>query len=85
MVGRYDADRVVEVVGGRSRAGSHLLAGRRLELGGPNVSMLVSETGQAARVDDLADGGGAVTVTARQAGMRSSAGPRSASRADCGA
>ena len=52
MVGRYDADRVVEVVGGGSRAGSHLLAGRRLELGGPNVSMLASETGQAARVDD---------------------------------
>jgi len=72
MVGRYDADRVCR-------------GGRRQEQGGPNVSMLVSEAGQAARVNDLADGGGAVTVTARQAGMRSSAGPRSASRADCGA
>jgi signal transduction histidine kinase len=74
MVARYDADRAVEVAGGWSRAGSHLLVGRRSELGGQNVSTLVFETGQPARADDLADGGDAVTVAARQIGMRSSAG-----------
>ncbi len=74
VVGRYDADRAAEVAGGWSRAGGHLLAGRRSELGGQNVSTLVFETGQPARVDDLADGGEAVTVAARQIGMRSAAG-----------
>jgi signal transduction histidine kinase len=73
IVGRYDAGHAVEVVGGWSRTGGDLLAGRRSELGGRNVSTLVFETGRPARVDDLA-GGGAVTVAARQTGMRSAAG-----------
>ena len=74
MVARYDADRAVEVVGGWSRAGGHQLVGRRSELGGRNVSTLVFETGRAARVDYLADGGDEVTSAAREIGMRSSAG-----------
>ena len=73
-VARYDADRGVEVVGGWSRAGSHALVGRRLELGGRNVSTAVFETGQAARVDYLADADDAVSAAARELGMRSSAG-----------
>jgi signal transduction histidine kinase len=73
MVARYDPDRAVEVAGGWGRAGGHLPVGRRSALGGQNVSTLVFQTGQAARVDDLA-GGGAVTVAARQIGMRSAAG-----------
>ena len=74
MVARYDAERAVEVVGGWSRAGGHMLVGRRSELGGRNVSTLVFETGQAARVDYLADDGDAVTAAARKIGMRSSVG-----------
>jgi signal transduction histidine kinase len=73
VVGRYDAGRYVEVAGGWSRAGGHLLAGRRAALGGQNVSTLVFQTGQPARVDDLADDE-AVTVAARRIGMRSAAG-----------
>ena len=75
MVSRYDADRAVEVVGGWSRAGGHALVGLREELGGQNVSTLVYETGQSARVDHLAAGSDdAVTASAREIGMRSSAG-----------
>jgi signal transduction histidine kinase len=76
MVGRYDIGRAVEVAGGWSRAGSHLLADRWSALGAQNVSTLVFETGKPTRVDDLADGGGAVTMAmaARQTGMRSAAG-----------
>jgi signal transduction histidine kinase len=74
MVARYDAGQAVEVVGGWSRAGTHMLIGRRSELGGRNVSTLVFKTGQAARVDYLAEDGDAVTASAREIGMRSSAG-----------
>jgi signal transduction histidine kinase len=74
MVARYDADRAVEVVGDWSRAGGPTLVGRRSELGGQNVSTLVSETGQSARVDYLAAGDDAVTASAREIGIRSSAG-----------
>ncbi len=73
MVCRYDADRAVEVVGGWSRTGGDLLAGRRSELGGQDVSTLVFQTGRPARVGDLA-GGGAVTAAGRQIGIRSAAG-----------
>jgi signal transduction histidine kinase len=74
MVGRYDLDCAVEVVGGWSRAGGHDLVGRRSELGGRNVSTLVLERNQPARVDHLPDDGDALTVAAREIGMRSSAG-----------
>jgi signal transduction histidine kinase len=71
MVARYDpAGRAVEVAGGWSRTGGQTLVGRRSELGGRNVSTLVFQTGQAARAGD----GDAVTVAARQIGMRSAAG-----------
>jgi GAF domain-containing protein len=46
MVGRYEADGSVEVVGGWSRTGGHILAGRRPELGGQNVSTSCSSTGR---------------------------------------
>ena len=74
MVARYDPDGGVEVVGGWSRAGGHQLVRRRSPLGGRNVSTLVFETGQAARVDHLDAGGDAVSESAREIGMRSSAG-----------
>lgn len=74
MVGRYDPDGAVEVVGGWSRAGDNLLVGRRGHLGGRNVSTLVFEHNRPARVDHLADEGGALTTAARELGMGSSAG-----------
>jgi GAF domain-containing protein len=74
MVGRYDPDRAVEVVGGWSRAGNQLLVGRRASLGGRNVSTLVFERNQPARVDHFADDVSALAVAAGELGMRSSAG-----------
>jgi hypothetical protein len=74
MVGRYDPDGAVEVVGGWSRAGNQLLVGRRTPLGGRNVSTLVFERNGPARVDHLADEAGALAAAARELGMRSSAG-----------
>jgi signal transduction histidine kinase len=75
MVGRYDdADGAAEVVGGWSRAGDDLLVGRRTALGGRNVSTLVFERNQPARVDDFADDASALTAAAREMGMRSSVG-----------
>ena len=74
MVGRYNAGLAVEVAGAWSRAGGDVLAGRQAALGGRNVSTLVFQAGRPARVDDLADGGDAVTVAARQLGMHSAAG-----------
>jgi len=74
MVSRYDAGRAVEVVGGWSRAGGRPLVGLRSELGGRNVSTLVHQTGQSARVDYLAESADDVTATARELGIRSSVG-----------
>jgi signal transduction histidine kinase len=74
MVGRYDLGRAVEVVGGWSRTGGHDLVGRRSELGGRNVSTLVFERNEPARVNHIAEGSAAVTAAAREMGMRSSAG-----------
>ncbi|HZE03070.1 MAG TPA: GAF domain-containing sensor histidine kinase, partial [Pseudonocardiaceae bacterium] len=73
MVGRYDPDHTVEVVGGWSRAGNHRLVGRRARLGGRNVSTLVFHRNQPARVDHFADVS-AVVVDAGELGMRSSVG-----------
>ena len=75
MVGRYDPDHIVEVVGGWDRAGGIVLVGRRSMLGGKNVSTLVFERNEPARVDDhLVEGSEALTAAARELGMRSSAG-----------
>ena len=77
MVGRYDAGHAVEVAGGWSRADGCLPAGRRLELGGQDVSTLVFTTGRPARVDDLASGG-AVTGPGLRRGCARRRAPRSA-------
>ncbi|MGH3783377.1 MAG: GAF domain-containing protein [Pseudonocardiaceae bacterium] len=71
MVGRYDPDRAVEVVGGWSKAGNHQLDGRRARLGGRNVSTLVFERSQPARVDHFADDASALALAAGALGMRS--------------
>jgi signal transduction histidine kinase len=75
MVGRYDPDHSVEVIGGWRRVGGPVLVGRRSMLGGRNVSTLVFERNGSARVDDhLVEGSEALTAAARELGMRSSAG-----------
>jgi signal transduction histidine kinase len=75
LVARYDPDHSVEVVGGWNRAGGFTLVGRRSMLGGKNVSTLVFERNEPARVDDhLVEGSEALTTAARELGMRSSAG-----------
>ena len=73
MVGRYHGDGAVEVAGGWSRTGGEVLASRRPEAGGQDVSALVFATGQAARAGGLA-GGDAVAVAAGGTGMRSAVG-----------
>jgi signal transduction histidine kinase len=71
IVGRYYGDAAVEVVGRWSTTGGHVRVGRRPQAGGQDVSSLVFETGQAARVDGFAADSDAVTVAAGVIGMRS--------------
>ena len=73
MVCRYDADGAVEVVGGWSKAGEPRLVGRRKELGGRNVSTLVFESGEPARVDRLGKDD-PLSAAAGDIGMRSALG-----------
>jgi signal transduction histidine kinase/CHASE3 domain sensor protein len=74
LVSRYDEDRVVEIVGGWSRAGPTAFVGARTKIGGNNVSTLVFERKAPARVDHLADDAMPMTAIARTSGARSSAG-----------
>ena len=74
LVGRYDADGVVELVGAWSRTGTRQLVGLRTPLGGRNVNTLVFERHEPARIDHLAGDESVGTVTARGFGARSSAG-----------
>ena len=73
LVSRYD-DGVAEVVGGWSKAGGTPFVGKRTKLGGRNVTTLVFERNEAARVDFLADDATQTTSVARESGARSSAG-----------
>jgi signal transduction histidine kinase len=49
-------------------------AGTRVNLGGRNIHTLVSQTGQAARIDDYSEASGPATDLAREYGLRSAAG-----------
>jgi signal transduction histidine kinase len=73
VLSRYDSDGFLTRVGIWSRSGVHLPPGERSALGGRNVSTLVYETGQAARLDNYGDDAGdaAAWVTL---GLRSSVG-----------
>ena len=74
IIGRYTADRRIEFVGGWSRAGKPVWVGERATLGGHNVSTLVHETAEPARVDHLEEEVAPVTAIARGNRARSSAG-----------
>ena len=74
LVGRYTPERSIEFVGGWSSFGEADWVGKTVTIGGRNVTTAVFETGQPARVDQLADDATAVTAVARGSGARSSAG-----------
>jgi PAS domain S-box-containing protein len=74
LVGRYMPDESIEYVGAWSALGETLWLGKRVTLGGHNVSTVVFETGQPGRVDELEQEASAVTALAREHGARSSAG-----------
>jgi signal transduction histidine kinase len=62
---RYDPDRAATVVGAWSDAAAAVPVGIPVGLGGRNVTTLVFETGQPARIDDYADASGPVADIAR--------------------
>ena len=74
LVGRYMPDESIEYVGAWSALGETPWLGKRVRLGGHNVSTVVFETGQPGRVDELEQEASAVTALAREHGARSSAG-----------
>jgi signal transduction histidine kinase len=73
-MGRYEPDGAVTFVAASGMADAFVPAGTRLELGGRNVSTLVSETGRPARIDSYADASGPIGVATREAGFRSAVG-----------
>ena len=74
LVGRYMPDQSIQYVGAWSALGAAEWLGRQVPLGGNNVSTVVFETRQPARVDQLDHESSAVTALAREHGARSSAG-----------
>jgi PAS domain S-box-containing protein len=74
LVGRYMPDGSIEYVGAWSALGETPWLGKRVRLGGQNVSTVVFETAQPGRVDELEQEASAVTALAREHGARSSAG-----------
>jgi signal transduction histidine kinase len=75
-VERYHADRTATEIGLWTRMDAPLAiaVGDRLALGGRNVSTLVHQTGQPARIDDYCDSSGGLADAARDSGMRASVG-----------
>ncbi|MBV9805108.1 MAG: GAF domain-containing protein, partial [Solirubrobacterales bacterium] len=72
LVGRYDVDGVA-FVGGWSRDAEPRFVGRRVSIGGENVTTRVFETGKPARVDSIPEDPAPATRLAREL-ARSSAG-----------
>jgi signal transduction histidine kinase len=73
LVGRYDSEGALEFVGGWSADGDPSFVGTRVPLGGTNVSTIVFERNDPARVDYDADDATPATALARE-WARSSAG-----------
>jgi GAF domain-containing protein len=72
---RYDVDSAVTVVGSWSGTGPAVPVGTRVCLGGWNVTTLVAETGQPARIDRYCvDASGSLADLGRQFGARSMVG-----------
>ena len=73
VLSRYDPDGCLTRVGRWSRPGIDLPAGARSPLGGRNVSTMVFDTGQAARLDSYGDDAGDAAAWVA-AGLRSTVG-----------
>jgi signal transduction histidine kinase len=73
---RFDPDGMTTVLGSWTRPGVAPVTavGTRFQLGGRNVTTLVFQTGEPARMDDYADGSGANGDKARELGLRASVG-----------
>jgi signal transduction histidine kinase len=66
LVGRYEPDDMLEVVGGWRREAAPAFVGQHVRLGGQNVSTLVFEHNAPARVDDLGGDSSPATSLARE-------------------
>jgi GAF domain-containing protein len=73
---RFDPDGIATVLGTWTRPGVEPITavGTGFQLGGRNVSTLVFETGEPARMDDYADSSGAFVDKAHDLGLRASVG-----------
>jgi signal transduction histidine kinase len=72
---RYDADSAISVVAAWPSAASVLIpVGTQISGGGWNLTTLVVQTGQPARLDDYASATGAASTVARESGIRASVG-----------
>jgi signal transduction histidine kinase/DNA-binding NarL/FixJ family response regulator len=71
LVGRYNADRAVEVVGGWDRTGRRGLVSLQASLGGTDVSSLVFDRNQPVRIDRLpGESGGIASAAHEEEGVR---------------
>ena len=73
-LGRYEPDGVFAVVASWGGAGEYFRPGRRGKVGGRNLVTIVFETGDSARIDNLAEASGPLGVAARESGIRSAVG-----------
>jgi GAF domain-containing protein len=73
-MGRYEPDGTVTVLAASGSTAEHFPVGRRWNLGGKNLATIVFETGRPGRLDRYSDAFGALGVTGRELGIRSSAG-----------
>lgn len=74
LIGRYDSDDSVTGVGAWRTDGGPMPAGVNIRRGGRNVTALVYQTGQPARVDNYTAASGAAASDARTRGIRSAVG-----------
>jgi signal transduction histidine kinase len=70
FIGRYDGD-AVTVVGGWSRRGRPICFGKKIRVGGRNLTRVVARTGRPARRDGFADVTGDYAEYVRREGFRS--------------
>ncbi len=71
LVGRYEPDGALTVVGSWGMASGDVPVGRRHTLEGRNLATIVFKTGRSARIDDYAAVSGPFGVAARDTGIRS--------------
>jgi signal transduction histidine kinase len=74
LMGCYEPDATLTIVGAWGDAGSHGPVGSRQSLGGKNLATIVSETGHSAQIDNFADASGPFGVATRESGVRSAVG-----------